>query len=314
MSLAEHLSQNFDITILDVNPPKRELINTQFRFCDVTNYADLSNHLDNVDLVIHTAIVQIPTINEQKQLAYDVNILGTHNVCKIVNESPRIQGMILAGSWHIFGEQALNGKITEYAGLRPDMVAERARLYAISKICQESITRIYSEMSSKFYGIVRQGTVLGRGMPEKTAANIFIENALSGKPITPFKHTMYRPMFYVDISDVCRMFTKLCNLVLIDKKIPHGSSQNGIYNLFSSDTITIKDLAHIIQSSIIDLSEGKIRPEIQIVDHELPSEFTESDIHDFELDVSKSVSLLGINNLVSPDESIKKLIKNRLSQ
>jgi len=50
----------------------------------------------------------------------------------------------------------------------------------LAKIAQESIVRFYDEMSEKVFGIVRMGTVLGEGMPEKTAANIFITNGLRG--------------------------------------------------------------------------------------------------------------------------------------
>lgn len=59
-------------------------------------------------------------------------------------------------------------------------------------------------MSDKIYGIIRMGTVLGVGMPERPATNIFITRGLRGEPITPYKHSMYRPMLYVDIEDVCK--------------------------------------------------------------------------------------------------------------
>jgi hypothetical protein len=55
-------------------------------------------------------------------------------------------------------------------------------------------------MTPKIFGIIRMGPVLGEGMPEKTAANIFIENGVAGKPLTPFKNSMYRPMSYADIN------------------------------------------------------------------------------------------------------------------
>jgi nucleoside-diphosphate-sugar epimerase len=40
------------------------------------------------------------------------------------------------------------------------------------------------------YGIIRLGTVLGEGMPEKTAANIFIDKGLKGEPLTSYKHRL----------------------------------------------------------------------------------------------------------------------------
>lgn len=107
-----------------------------------------------MDLVIHTSIVQIPLINEEKRLGYEVNIVGTQNVCRAVEENARIKGMILTGSWHTIGERGLRGIIDEEFGFRPDKVEDRARLYALSKIAQECIVRFYDEMSDKIYGII----------------------------------------------------------------------------------------------------------------------------------------------------------------
>ena len=100
----------------------------------------------------------------------------------------------MSGSWHTMGERKLRGIVDEEFGFRPDKVEDRARLYALSKIGQETIVRFYDEMSAKTYSIIRMGTVLGADMPKKTAANIFIENGLVGKPLTPYRHSLYRPV------------------------------------------------------------------------------------------------------------------------
>ena len=183
-SLAKHLAGSFNVKLLDVKPPKKRLPrNISFQLCDVRNYQDVKEALEEVDLVIHTSIVQIPLITEQKRLGYEVNLLGTQNVCKVVDEISRIKGLILAGSWHTIGERGLKGIIDEEFGFRPDKVEDRARLYALSKMAQGSIVRFYDEMSEKIFGVIRMGTVLGEGMPEKTAANIFVENVLKGKAV-----------------------------------------------------------------------------------------------------------------------------------
>jgi len=160
-SLATHLAGCFDIKLLDIKAPRQRFSNTvSHQMCDIRNYKEVKKAMEDVDLVIHTAIVQIPLINENKRLGYDVNILGTQNVCKVVDESLEIKGLILAGSWHTVGERELRGVIDEEFGYRPDKVEDRARLYALAKIAQESIVRFYDEMSEKVFGIVRMGTVL----------------------------------------------------------------------------------------------------------------------------------------------------------
>jgi nucleoside-diphosphate-sugar epimerase len=51
--------------------------------------------------------------------------------------------LIVTGSWHTIGESELTGTINEEFGYRPDKVEERAKLYVLSKIAQETIVRFY---------------------------------------------------------------------------------------------------------------------------------------------------------------------------
>ena len=117
-SLAEYLSKEFRVKVIDIKHPSRVLDNVEYYPCDIREYECLKRALEDVDVVIHTAIIQIPEINEKKQLAYEVNILGTHNVAKAVCESKNIKGMILTGSWHVFGER-LEGLVNEEYGYHP---------------------------------------------------------------------------------------------------------------------------------------------------------------------------------------------------
>ncbi len=288
--------------------------NVEYASCDITKYDELSSIAKGIDVLIHTAIIQIPLINEKKRLAYEVNVVGTQNVCRVVDETPRIKGMILAGSWHVIGERGLKGTIDEEFGYRPDKVEDRARLYTISKICQESIIRFYSEMSEKVYGIIRQGTVLGPGMPEKTAANIFIENGLKGKPITPFKHSMYRPMLYVDIDDVCNAFKIFCTMILDGKRSRNENSLDSIFNLYYPEPMTILELAEAVRDSIIEVTDGGIRPEIEIVDRRMPLAFDENDKGQIKVDMTKVLDGLSLKSLTHPRESIGRIILDKFSK
>jgi UDP-glucose 4-epimerase len=311
-SLTRHLAEKFQVKVLDVKPLPQDLKRLVTHvYCDVRNYQETANELNDVNLVIHTAIVQIPLINENKSLGYEVNIIGTQNVCKAVEENPNVKGMILAGSWHTVGERELKGIIDEEFGFRPDKVEDRARLYALSKIAQESIVRFYDEMSEKIYGIIRMGTVLGEGMPEKTAANIFIERGLKGEAITPYKHSMHRPMLYVNISDICRAFEAYAKKILDNKIEKSGNSLAHIVNVYYPKPITILELARIVRESIVEISSGKVRPKIEIVDNGIPPLFAEEDKNRIKVDLSRAKKLLGLEKLKSLRESIREIVKLR---
>lgn len=311
-SLARHLSKKFEVKILDVKPIPEDLKGLVTHVnCDVRNYREIANGLNDVSLAIHTAIVQIPLINENKSLGYEVNIIGTQNVCKAVEENPTVKGMILAGSWHTVGERELRGIIDEEFGFRPDKVEDRARLYALSKIAQESIVRYYDEMSNKTYGIIRMGTVLGEGMPEKTAANIFIERGLKGETITPYKHSMHRPMLYASIGDICRAFEAYAKKILGNEIEKRGNSLADIVNVYYPEPITILELSGIVKESVMECTSGKVRPKVEIVDSGLPPLFTEEDKNRIKVDVNKAKKLLGLEKLKSPKESIREILKLR---
>lgn len=317
-SLAHHLRGIFNVKLLDVKMPGQKFGDmVSFQLCDVRNLEEVEKALEDVDLLIHAAVVQIPLINEQKRLGYEVDFLGTHNVCQVVDESTRTKGLILAGSWHTVGERGLRGVIDEEFGFRPDKVEDRARLYALAKIAQESIVRFYDEMCEKVFGIIRMGTVLGEGMPEKTAANIFIENGLQGLPITPFRRSMFRPMLYVDISDVCKAYESFVWKILNDEISTDvdTNSLTHIFNLYYPEPITILELAEIIRDSCSENSEGKINPRMKIVDKNYhPHIFSQGDKKLIKANADKALKFLELGRLRSPKESLEEIIKLRITR
>jgi nucleoside-diphosphate-sugar epimerase len=312
-SLTKHFTKSsFEVKLIDIKEPNQQnQKNISFQKCDVRNYDEVKNALADVDIVIHTSIIQIPAITEQKKIAYEVNFVGTQNVCRAVEESDEVKGLILSGSWHTIGERGLRGVINEEFGFRPDKVEDRARLYALSKMAQEAIVRFYDEMNSKTFGIIRMGTVLGEGMPEKTAANIFIQNGLAGKPLTPFKNSMYRPMLYVDINDICKAYEIFAEKILEDSIQKDNNSVSHIFNVYYPEVITIADLADLVKEVIVEQSEGKVQPTISIVDTKQQSAFAKEDKNMIEVDTSKALKGLGIKKLKSPKESIQEIVKSR---
>jgi nucleoside-diphosphate-sugar epimerase len=313
--IAYSLSNYYAVKIVDMKAPPPDLQDkVEYAHCSVIDYANVERALNDVNLVIHTAIIQIPLITQEKKMAYEVNLLGTQNVCKIVHQTPSIKGAVLAGSWHVFGERGLDSTIDEEFGYRPDKVEERARLYALSKVGQEIIVRYYDEMSEKVFGVIRMATVLGEGMPEKTAAKIFISRGVSGEPMTPFKHSMYRPMLYVDINDVCLAYKKYADKILNDEVPKEENSLSHIVNLCWPEPITIIDLAKTAQDAIVRLTKKRISPKIEIVDQGQPILYDPADKEKLKANISKLRSFLGMSELTSPKKSIERIVQAFLTE
>jgi UDP-glucose 4-epimerase len=309
-SLAAHLSSlGYRVRVADINPPKRSLENVVFRRCDVRDGLDVFACLADASVAINAAIIQIPRINEESVLGYQVNVVGAQNICEAVARLDGVVGVVQAGTWHTIGETGLEGVVDEEFGYRPDKVEERAKIYALSKVCQESVVRLYSHMyPGKSYAVLRTGTVLGPGMPELTAASIFIRNALSGKPLTPYKHSMYRPMLFVDVEDVCKAYE-----VVVGRVLEGGLRDvNNVFNVVYPEPVTVIELAEYVKQIVYEETGGKINPSIEVVDKGLPSAFTPQDKHRFQVKIDRVRDVLGLNHLKNPIESLRTLIKEYL--
>ena len=143
-------------------------------------------------------------------------------------------------------------------------------------------------------------------MPEKAAANIFIANGLKGKPITPYLHSMYRPMLYVSIDDVCKAFHSRIKAIM-DEEEGTKASERHIFNLFYPKPITILELAEIIKEAITFHTNGKINPEVKIIDKGSPILFSVGDKHSMHTDIGD----IKIEELKSPKEAIFEIVKRR---
>lgn len=313
--VSRFLKGDFSVTVADVKPLTQSK-GLSFVHCDVRDLLQVRAALDGASAALYFSIIQIPQINTERRLGYEVNVLGLQNVCEATLLSPTMKGMILAGTWHVFGERGLSGTIDESFGSRPDKVEERARLYALSKVVQEELVRFYDEMatgSGKVFGVIRMGTVLGVGMPEATAANLFIKKGLMGEPLTPYRHSMHRPMLYVDIRDICKGFEGYVRKIVGGEAAAAEGSLGHIVNLFWPEPITILDLANLVRDEIKEQSGGRVEPHVRVEDKGLPDLFTKKDKTMFTVDGAKAASFLGMKNMTSPKESLKSLVMQYLS-
>jgi UDP-glucose 4-epimerase len=160
----------------------------------------------------------------------------------------------------------------------------------------------------KSYVVLRTGTVLGPGMPELTAASIFIRNALSGKPLTPYKHSMYRPMLFVDVGDVCKAYE-----VVVDRVSEGGlRGVNNVFNIVYPEPVTVIELAEYVKQIVYEETGGRINPSIEVVDKGLPSAFSPEDKNRFQVKIDRVRDALDLKYLKNPIESLRALIKGYL--
>jgi len=223
--LAAKLSEaQHDITIADIKEPWEK----NFVLLDLTSpnlERQLDELLNDIDYVVNCAVIQIPRINQQPWRAYATNISGLQKLCQCVETSKKCKGLLHISTWEVTEEK------TE----------ERNKLYKHTKILQEKVIEWYQMVSAKRYGIVRIGTLLGEGMNPNTAAHIFINNALHGKPITPYAHSLSRQIHYIDIEDACQHIIKYLDHMAKGTNPPTVTFTN-------PTPLTIMELAELVKA------------------------------------------------------------------
>jgi nucleoside-diphosphate-sugar epimerase len=123
---------------------------------------------------------------------------------------------------------------------------------------------------------------------------------------------MYRPMLYVDVRDTCKAYETYASKILGGAPKEDESSLSHIVNVYYPRPITILELAEIIKKAIIEHTNGKVRPEVQIIDKGLPPLFNEDDKRKIKVNVEKAMAFLAVRKLRSPEESLSDLVKSRL--
>lgn len=313
-AVSVHLKEEFEVVVADIRHPD-DLRGINFEQCDVRDTGQVKGVLENASAALYFSVVQIPQIITERRLGYEVNVLGFQNVCEVALGSASVKGVLLSGTWHVFGEAGLEGAIEERQGFQPDRVEERARTYALCKIVQESIARLYDEIGApmgKTFAVIRMGTVLGEGMPAATAASTFIKNGIEDKPLTPFSNSLHRPMLFVDIQDVCKAYAVYLGKILRGEIPSSEQSRINVVNVSWPVPLSILDLAEIVRDVVKEKTGGKVTPRIMIKDTGIPASFTEADKTKFKLDQARASSFLGLRELTSPRDSIARVVAQEL--
>jgi UDP-glucose 4-epimerase len=86
-----------------------------------------------------------------------------------------------------------------------------------------------------------------------------------------------------------------------------------VLNLMYPEPVTILELAEMVRDVVAELTGSGVLTRIEVVDQGLPSLFDPDAKRRFRVDVSKTLSFLGLDRLTSPRESIERIVRWKLS-
>lgn len=249
---------------------------------DITKLKDIVNATRDHQIVIHLAakISVLESIKNPSE-TFQINVDGTKNVLSACVNN-HIKKIIVASSAAVYGESIPNFKLTEKSKVNP------ISPYGESKIKMEEEIKKIGINSKINYIVLRFFNIYGIGQTPEYAGVItkFLEQIKNNESLEIFGDGMQTRDF-VSIYDVINS---------IHSSIPYN--KNGIFNIASGKSITIKKLAELM----ILLSEKNLKI------HHLPAK--KGDIKHSEADISMARKNLDYFPTIKLKDGIKNLLNS----
>lgn len=249
---------------------------------DIRNKSQLMNAIKkaNPEMVIHLAAIPIATkANEFPEDSHTINLMGTANVLECLRELGTIKRFIYTSSSFVYGD-------FDYEPADEKHATKPIDIYGGTKLAGEILTKAYGNKFGVDYTIIRPSAVYGPTDANRRVTEIFLRNALAGKPLKLFNGGAEKVDFTY-VSDVANGY------VLAAKS---EKAKNETLNITRGDAKTIKELAEVIKKFI---------PDIKI-------EESESDMRRPKrgsLDIKKAKELIGYEPKINLEQGIEKYLK-----
>jgi UDP-glucose 4-epimerase len=202
---------------------------------DLTDLDAIKDATKGCDAVIHLgAIADVNHVAADPGFAELVNSRGTFNVLEAAREADVARVVYGSTIWVYNGYDGLADEDTN-AGLP-------SHLYTATKLAGEMYCKSYSEQYGLVCTILRFGIPFGPRARAAAVVPAFVKKALAGEPLTVAGDgSQGRRFVYVeDLADG-----------VVRALIPHAA--NRVYNLVGDETVTVKEIASIVQELIGDV-------------------------------------------------------------
>lgn len=232
------------------------------------------------EIVIHLAAISTAKeCEKEKERAISVNIGGTLNILELLKESKSVKKFIYASSSFVYGD-FLYFPADELHPTNPK------EIYGITKLAAENLVKYLCNKYRINWTIIRPTAVYGPGDANRRVIRIFIENALSKKPVVVYNEGE-ETLDFTYITDVVEGFI-LC--------IFSDNSKNQIFNISRGEGRKISEVVKILK---------KIFPTLKVINK---SKEIKTPLRG-ELSIKKANYLLGYKPVVSLEEGIQKYVK-----
>jgi UDP-glucose 4-epimerase len=266
---------------------------------DIRNRSRLEAALNGSDVVLHLAAISgVDDCEQQEDLAYEVNVTGTHNVAWFCRKTGA--GLVFPFSMAVLGDPQTF----------PITVADPRdpfNWYGRTKLLGEQAVEAYAEdafpahlyLKSNLYG---EHIINSRRVSKNTVINFFVNRALNGEPVTVYEPgTQSRN--YVHVDDVARAYVHSTERLL--EQIAAGESGVERYEIASDEDPSVHTVADHVQR--ITAEERGEQVPVEVVEN--PRAGEETLVDTFTVDTTSTEAALGWSPTHSITESIRKLLR-----
>ncbi|MCD6408014.1 NAD-dependent epimerase/dehydratase family protein, partial [bacterium] len=203
----------------------------------ILNQTIVEQLVKKVDFVFHlAAVVGVKKVMKSAIQSIIVNIEGTYNILKSCSENNK--KILITSTSEVYGK---NEKIpfSEDEDIIIGSPKKKRWSYACTKAIDEFLSLAFYQEKNLPVIIVRLFNTVGPRQSERYGMVIprFVKQALRGKPITVFG-TGNQTRCFIHVKDVVNAL-----LNLIQRKESFGE----IFNIGSTEEITINELAHLVK-------------------------------------------------------------------
>jgi UDP-glucose 4-epimerase len=272
----------------------REIGDVVVKHVDIRNRERLATVMGDADVICHLAAISgVDDCDEQPELSYDVNVVGTDHIAWLCKQNGI--GLIFPASMAILGDP-------ESFPITVDQEREALNWYARTKILGETTIEGLAPdnfpaqvfVKSNLYG---DYTVDGDRVSKGTVINFFVNRARNGETLTVYKPGMQSRNF-IHVADIARAYVR--GVEQLRHQLQEGETGVEHYAIASDEDPGIQQVAKRVQS--IAAEEAGLDVDIELVDNPRSGETM---VEQFDVDTSKTHAELGWRPTRSVEESIR---------
>ncbi len=278
-----------EVVMLDnfFNSQVREVGGERIIWADIRRRDEIEGFIENCDLVIHLAAISgVADCNAMPDKAYEVNVVGTANVCWACRKHG--VNLIFPSSMSVIGNP-VEVPVTSAHPRNP------LNMYGFTKWVNEETIKAFSKNSFKSIVFVKTNLygeyeVDGKRVWKRTVINLFVDRARRGEKLIVHKPgTQTRD--FVHVLDVIDAYLKAIDRI---EDIEDGEAYFTVIG--GGECLSILDIAKTVQK-YADV-------EIELVENPR----NEAHAENFEVDVEEAKKLIGFQARRKVEDEIRKLL------